>query len=421
MSGKITLEAALRELKTLGGEGALFDDIRCRGLLADRLPEQRGQITAAVTALRAGVAARLKSTPAAFAREAVARESALLTREHAVAESYAAEAVTAWARVLDLDVPAVGSRESVLKHLMANKRARLMALAAVAILVVAILVANRHEAYPYQRFGLTQDEFSELELVPMTRKIVEHTGADKIIAMAKKGDAQADGLFCLMNFYGVGVAMSDPEALKWCQAGASKDDSQSKFGLYMMYWFGYAVEVDKQMAIKYLRESASDENVFAQLLLGRILLYGTDTVPKDVEAGIKLVQAAEQRGRLPARLQLGQCYFEGIGVAQDYGKALSIFRELEPKQFPLASRLLGTMYFEGKGVTIDKAEAASHRKKASDLGDGAASYDLAYQYLNGDGVQADRSEAERLFHLADKQGFDSDTVLQILGMAPNSP
>src|SRR5262245_60269065 len=106
MSAKVTLEAALRELQTKGGDAALFDDVRCRGVLADRLPDERARTTAAVAALKAGVASRLKATQPELAREAVARETTMLTRDHAVAQNYAAEAVAAWARVLGLDVPA---------------------------------------------------------------------------------------------------------------------------------------------------------------------------------------------------------------------------------------------------------------------------------------------------------------------------
>src|SRR5205823_2138550 len=67
---------------------------------------------------------------------------------------------------------------------------------------------------------------------------------------------------------------------------------------------------------------------------------------------------------------------------------------------------LGNMYFHGRGVPQDYAEAVRWYRKAADQGYAKAQYNLGNMYYYGRGVPRDRAEAERWYHKAADQGDD---------------
>ncbi|MGA0601375.1 tetratricopeptide repeat protein [Caulobacter sp. KR2-114] len=423
MADDVTVEAALKELQDKGGEAALFDDVRCRGVLADRLPDQRARTTSAVTALKAGVAQRLKDTPRELAREAVAREIAMLTRDHAVAPAFATEAVTAWARVLGHDVPAAGGGgrgggggpplAERLKALWANNAVKAgVGVAAVAAVWLAFF-SHPREAYPFEHYGLTRDEFAEGTLSDITAKVFSHAGADAIQTKARSKDAQAEGLMCMHSYYTTGENPQDTVQL--CKAGAEDKDSYARYVLYLIYWSGdgtgaNAVAADKPTAVQYLKDAAAAGNPFAQVALGLSYRNGADPIPKDPEQGFKLLQAADQQGRLLGRLYVGVAYLNGLGVAKDNAKALAIFQALDQKNFGDASFYLGFMEYAGLGLPApDKTASAAAFARGWARGDGWAGLRLAEQQLQGDGVARNIGAAYDILHtLEGKTGDDTD-------------
>ncbi|MEK9755303.1 MAG: sel1 repeat family protein, partial [Rhodospirillaceae bacterium] len=58
-----------------------------------------------------------------------------------------------------------------------------------------------------------------------------------------------------------------------------------------------------------------------------------------------------------AELQLGELYFHGRGVDQDYGAAMSRYRKAASRSHPVAQHLVGIMYREGWSVEYDDLEA----------------------------------------------------------------
>ena len=66
---------------------------------------------------------------------------------------------------------------------------------------------------------------------------------------------------------------------------------------------------DVEKAIHWLKESAAQENQYAQYQLGKMLLFGKD-VERDIEAGIDLLTAAAEQGNVYAA-RLLQSYYSG--------------------------------------------------------------------------------------------------------------
>lgn len=420
MAEDMTVEAALRELRDRGGETALFDDVRCRGVLADRLPDQRARTTSAVTALRAGAPARLKATPPELAREAVAREIASLTRDHAVAPAFATEAVTAWARVLGLDVPASGPTRpdpvpspfwAQLKGLWANNGVKAALAVGAAALVWMTFFSHKHEAFPFESYGLTRDEFAQGTLPDLTAKVFSHAGADVIAAKAKNGDAQAEGLMCMHSYYTPGENAQDTVEL--CKKGATDKDSYAQYILHLIYWSGdgsgsSAVAADKPAGLQYLKDAVAADNPFAEVAMAIYQRDGDDPIAKDAEQSFKMLQAADRQGRLLARLDMGEAYMAGSGVEKDYAKALAIFQELDQKAFPGSAFDLGKMTYNGWGLpSADKAAAATVFARGYDRGDGWCGLQLAKQLLYADGLTRDIGKAAEILRALEPKSGDN--------------
>ena len=59
-------------------------------------------------------------------------------------------------------------------------------------------------------------------------------------------------------------------------------------------------------------------------------------------------------------------YYDGLGVKQDYRKALELFQILEGQGYASAQHNLGVMYEKGEGVKQDYEKAAQWYQEAQD-------------------------------------------------------
>ena len=73
-----------------------------------------------------------------------------------------------------------------------------------------------------------------------------------------------------------------------------------------------------------------------------------------------------------AQYSLGDMYYSGKGVEQDYAQALALYRiadsSFNDDTSSVAQYKIGTMYENGEGVEQDYAEALSWYSKAADQG-----------------------------------------------------
>ena len=84
-------------------------------------------------------------------------------------------------------------------------------------------------------------------------------------------------------------------------------------------------------------------------------------------------KAAEQ-GYTVAQEELGTCYYEGKGVAQDYEKAVYWYTKAAEQDYSVAQFRLAECYALGLGVPQDDREAHEWWKKAK--ANGYAPYTL---------------------------------------------
>jgi uncharacterized protein len=97
---------------------------------------------------------------------------------------------------------------------------------------------------------------------------------------------------------------------------------------------------------------------------------------------------------------LGYLYEHGLGVAQDYNQARSLFQKACDGGDMIACSNLGGLYGDGKGVPRDYAQARSLYQKACGGGDMAGCNNLGDLYVNGEGVARDYTQARVLFQKA---------------------
>ena len=80
---------------------------------------------------------------------------------------------------------------------------------------------------------------------------------------------------------------------------------------------------------------------------------------------------------------------EGNGVAQDYGRALALYKAAAASELHLAEANIATMYADGLGVAQAGSEAARWYNRAADHGNLWAQNQLADLYQSGRGGGAE--------------------------------
>ena len=81
-----------------------------------------------------------------------------------------------------------------------------------------------------------------------------------------------------------------------------------------------------------------------------------------------VLQKYKREGRLKALNFLGATYAQGVGVSQNYKKALYLFQGAANRGYPEAQCNIGLMYEHGLGVSKNRSEAAFWYGKAWDGG-----------------------------------------------------
>ena len=110
------------------------------------------------------------------------------------------------------------------------------------------------------------------------------------------------------------------------------------------------------------------------------------------EAFSYLEEAAEL-GSSKAPLTLAQAYNWGIGVTEDYEKALNMLLDLTESGSEKAPRYIAMMYENGRGVGVDYAKVAEYYQIAAECGDITSQYYAGKCYEYGIGVDVDYAKA----------------------------
>ena len=141
----------------------------------------------------------------------------------------------------------------------------------------------------------------------------------------------------------------------------------------------------------------------AMLELGICYYAGMGVASNHVEA-VKWYRKSAERGYAAAQSNLGWCYGSGIGVAKDVVEAVKWYRRAAEQGFATAQFNLGACYHKGVGVDKDAVEAAKWYRKAAEQENVKAQFNLGLCYCKGIGVSQNDVEAAKWYRKAAEQG-----------------
>lgn len=134
--------------------------------------------------------------------------------------------------------------------------------------------------------------------------------------------------------------------------------------------------------------NGSDVTVYAKKLL-----YAPNVL-KDKKTAMSLLRKAADSGFVPAQVQIGVMYAEGVGVHQNNHRAVEWFKlATQLSNNPEANFYLGEAFFRGLGVPQDYGTAVPHYQKAATGGHPVAQYIIGTMYEAGWGVRQDLIKA----------------------------
>lgn len=185
-----------------------------------------------------------------------------------------------------------------------------------------------------------------------------------------------------MYFYGRGVAQDYAEAVRLYSKAAAEGDDRACYSLGWMYQNGLGVRQSLSEAASWYRKAAEHGNTDAHSRL-----ISLDQTP---------VSYTPERS----------AYDRPSGSSTPRGGSY------DGPSDPAGQYALGDRFFYGRGVPQDYAEAFSWYGKAAGSGNADAMYSLGWMYQNGLGVRQSYSEAVRWYREAAANG-NTDAVSRL--------
>ena len=211
------------------------------------------------------------------------------------------------------------------------------------------------------------------------------------------------------------------EAIPYLEKAIALGDNKGYVGLGTAYYYGLQ---DYHNAKKYFEIACNKGNgdlgqALACSSLGE-MYYDGKGVRQDYAKAAELWKKACDMEDANACFNLGVMYWTGEGVREDYAKAVEPYKKACDMEYANACFNLGALYYDGKGVRQDYAKAAELWKKACDMKDGGACNNLGVLYDKGQGVRQDKSIAKQYFgkacDLGEQMGCDNYKKLNQQGV-----
>ena len=108
---------------------------------------------------------------------------------------------------------------------------------------------------------------------------------------------------------------------------------------------------------------------------------------------IKELEGLAGNGDVGAIYELGQRYYNGVGVEVDFAKAKQYFEIAAERGSQGSHYYLGKIFYNGNGVTTDHLKAKEYFEKSSKADNVFSTHYLGKLYYWGDGVEKDFNKA----------------------------
>ena len=213
-------------------------------------------------------------------------------------------------------------------------------------------------------------------------------------------DAYADGGSIYINTNPPNYA----EAARWFERAVALGHSDSDFYLGYMYLQGLGVHRNASRAAQLLQRAYKAGDLQANFLLAMMYESGEGGLPRDPRGAVEMLAASAAAGDPYAQVELGNCYYNGTGVAVNHGSAALWYFKAGQTGMPEAQEFLGYMYETGDGIVPDQNLAAQWYRQAAIHGNVRAMTELGVHLRQGNGVEWNEAEAMEWFEKAATQG-----------------
>ncbi|ERP98928.1 hypothetical protein Q674_16575 [Acinetobacter sp. COS3] len=193
--------------------------------------------------------------------------------------------------------------------------------------------------------------------------------------LAEQGDAKAQNSLGNGYEYGYWGEVNLKQAEYWYRKSAAQNYTKGIHNL------GVSIFLQKQYkdALPYFEKAASMKHADSINMLGIYYLEGI-VFEQDYKRALKYFSQAIDidANNASALFNIGQAYYYGHGVEQDYNKAFIWINKSANQDYSLAQIQLAEMYFSGKGVNKSVAKAIEIIKPLAELGDPKAQQNLKW-------------------------------------------
>lgn len=175
----------------------------------------------------------------------------------------------------------------------------------------------------------------------------------------------------------------------------------------VVFWRQHTERADQaklNQSANELRIKAEKEDVQAQYALGNMYYHGK-AVRQDYAEAARWYRKSAEQGFAKGQYNLGYLFQYGQGVSQDYSEAARWYRKSAEQGYASAQVNLAVLYYRGQGVPRDYVEAVRLYTKAADQGDAGGEDGLGFMYYRGDGVKQDYAESAHWYRMAADQGL----------------
>ena len=145
------------------------------------------------------------------------------------------------------------------------------------------------------------------------------------------------------------------------------------------------------------------------LLLSWLII--SNSVNAQNEINLKELEKLARQGELTAQIELANAYRKGIGVTQDYKRAVKWFTLAAEQGDAVAQYNLGIMHSFGLGVVPNYRPAIKWYTLSAEQGNALAQYNLGRLYYLGKGVPENLVYAHMWAKQASSIGFEMATEL----------
>ena len=108
-------------------------------------------------------------------------------------------------------------------------------------------------------------------------------------------------------------------------------------------------------------------------------------------------KAQAEKGSALDQALLGNMYFDGISVRQNYERALYWYQQSAKQGNPAGQFWLGSAYYTGKGINQDYAKALQWFRKSADQNDIASQNMVGLIYEYGNGININKTTAKEWY------------------------